>query len=312
MAGIYSQGGSAGHRYAGWLSKVEAKNFHFGGKVFNGSPSAIYVGSNLVWFNGGLTTATMQAIMDAFGADGPAVIAATNEYLNGIAAQDQAGRDKATALAGFINEDPMMVCSLGLEPQGVTMPDRTINGDGYAYIDTGYKATINTSMDIQFLWPGSINTRYASLIECDGGGFEYGINHWNSFYWNYGGYMSFSGIAADTKFYIETRKNVLTLYRNGSVVTTATRGTSTSTSTTNGNLPLFAWRRRGSVMTDYITNAHIWFLRIYDGETKVRDFIPCKHNGENGMLDMVNMTWHGNVRGQGSFTIPDISYTPTP
>jgi hypothetical protein len=69
-----------------------------------------------------LTAATKQAIMAAFGVDGTAVIAATNEYLNGIAASDKA---KATALAGFINEDPMMVCSLGLEPQGVTMPVRT-------------------------------------------------------------------------------------------------------------------------------------------------------------------------------------------
>ena len=80
MAGIYSQGGSAGHRYAGWLSKVEAKNFQFGGKVFNGSPSAIYVGSNQVW--PWLTIATQQAIRGAFGQrDGMAVINATNAYL---------------------------------------------------------------------------------------------------------------------------------------------------------------------------------------------------------------------------------------
>ncbi len=68
-----------------------------------------------------LLNATKQAILGAFGDDGMAVINATNAYLNGIAASD---RDKATALAGFINEDPMMVCSLGLEPQGVTMPIR--------------------------------------------------------------------------------------------------------------------------------------------------------------------------------------------
>jgi hypothetical protein len=68
-----------------------------------------------------LMPATRQAIMDAFGVDGPAVIRATNEYLNGIAAQGQAGKAKATALAGFINEDPMMVCSLGLEPTLTTL-----------------------------------------------------------------------------------------------------------------------------------------------------------------------------------------------
>ena len=57
---------------------------------------------------------TKQAILGAFGAtDGAAVIKATNAYLNALAATD---RTKATALAGFINEDPMMVCSLGLEP----------------------------------------------------------------------------------------------------------------------------------------------------------------------------------------------------
>ena len=58
---------------------------------------------------GWLTKETKQAILGAFGDDGKAVINATNAYLNGIAASD---RDKATALAGFINEDPMMVCSL--------------------------------------------------------------------------------------------------------------------------------------------------------------------------------------------------------
>ena len=51
-----------------------------------------------------LTAATMRAILGAFGDDGKAVIKATNEYLNGIAASD---RDKATALAGFINQHPL-------------------------------------------------------------------------------------------------------------------------------------------------------------------------------------------------------------
>ena len=135
MAGIFSQGGSAGHRYAGWLETVEAKNFQFGGKVFNGSPSAIYVGSNLVWMLGLLTKAAKQAILGAFGQrDGMAVINATNAYLNQLAASGQAGKDKATALAGFINEDPMMVCSLGLEVEGVTMPIRWLVGDGNTHI----------------------------------------------------------------------------------------------------------------------------------------------------------------------------------
>ena len=71
---------------------------------------------------GWLTKAAGKAILAAFGqTDGYAVIKATNAYLNALAATDQT---KASAIAGFINEDPMLVCSLGLQPQGVEMPIR--------------------------------------------------------------------------------------------------------------------------------------------------------------------------------------------
>ena len=74
---------------------------------------------------------TKVAILAAFGqTDGNAVIKATNAYLTALAGTDPT---KASALAGFINEDPMLVCSLGLQPQGVTMPIRTMYTDGTAY-----------------------------------------------------------------------------------------------------------------------------------------------------------------------------------
>jgi hypothetical protein len=98
-----------------------------------------------VMFAGWLSGRAWKAIMDAFGVDGTAVIAATNEYLNGIAASDKA---KATALAGFINEDPMMVCSLGIQPQGVTMPFIGLKGDGAAYIDTNIVISAQDEIEI--------------------------------------------------------------------------------------------------------------------------------------------------------------------
>ena len=53
-----------------------------------------------------LTKATRAAILAAFGqTDGYAVIGATNAYLNALAATDPT---KATALAGFINEEPVI------------------------------------------------------------------------------------------------------------------------------------------------------------------------------------------------------------
>ena len=55
-----------------------------------------------------LRAATKAAILAAFGqTDGKAVIKATNRYLTQLAASGQAGKDKATALAGFINQHPL-------------------------------------------------------------------------------------------------------------------------------------------------------------------------------------------------------------
>lgn len=55
---------------------------------------------------GWLEKATKAAILAAFGVvDGKAVIKATNAYLNALVVTDQT---KASALAGFINEDPML------------------------------------------------------------------------------------------------------------------------------------------------------------------------------------------------------------
>ena len=93
-----------------------------------------------------LTVATKQAIMDAFGVDGPAVIAATNEYLNGIAASDKA---KATALAGFINTYPYYAGVTG----GIYQQVLYINTTGSQYINSefrihnNYKITTDCRLD---------------------------------------------------------------------------------------------------------------------------------------------------------------------
>ena len=86
-----------------------------------------------------LTVATKQAIMAAFGAtDGKAVIRATNEYLNGIAAQGAAGKAKATALAGFINEHPLSSAFFCYY-----QPCEYIESTGTQWIDLGYYPLVN-------------------------------------------------------------------------------------------------------------------------------------------------------------------------
>lgn len=160
MAGIYSQGGSAGHRYAGWLSEVEAKNFQFGGKVFNGLPSAIYVGSNLVWTYW-MKDPAMTAIYGAFGqTDGTAVINATNAYLTQLAASD---RDKATALAGFINAYPVNWGTLLVDFQPVDYIEKPTGTT--IWVKTGIKPQQGDIEEIEceIAW-NSNNSNYQAVI----------------------------------------------------------------------------------------------------------------------------------------------------
>jgi hypothetical protein len=287
MAGIYSQGGSAGHRYAGWLSKVEAKNFQFGGKVFNGSPSAIYVGSKMVWANC-LTKATKQAIMAAFGVDGTAVIAATNEYLNGIAASDKA---KATALAGFINEDPMMVCSLGLEPQGVTMPVRWLNITGDASLLTGI--TLAGNSEIRWKWKYDDN----GLVQ---------IGH------RAGGSGS-NGVVIDTGTLVSN--NVRTyMIPGGSQWATAFSGLSKGVAyemrydITNGKLYKDNSSSNLSANATALTVGQLSIESAMNGSVSYIEgdnnrIYPYIKNGICGMLDIETGTFHQQTSGSGSFTI---------
>ena len=300
MAGIYSQGGSAGHRYAGWLSEVEAKNFQFGGKVFNGSPSSIYVGSNLVWTYW-LKHAAMQAIMDAFGvSDGTAVINATNQYLNQLAASD---RDKATALAALLNEDPMMVCSLGLSVEGVTMPIRWIKGDGTAYLDFSFLNNKNYSYyKIIAKIDASSSTNNQAIIE--GGKYR-------SFYRSSSSIVC--GLTGAASSSISSLKGIFRTYNSGSAGRIDLLNDD-YTLKTQGSGVFNAYNQVYSSTKGLKCNTKCEYLKFYNSDMsqEVFEFVPFKSKiSGNGMIDLLTGIFYPNANSQGSFTIPDISYTPS-
>lgn len=122
-----------------------------------------------------LKYATTTAILAAFGqTDGKAVIKATNAYLNALAATNT---NKASALAGFINEDPMLVCSLGLQPQGVQMPIRKIRCNGSQYIDTGLRMNPDGQWKIKYTL-GTYDGKYPMLFgtQWDGGATGFAVD----------------------------------------------------------------------------------------------------------------------------------------
>jgi len=100
--------------------------------------TAASLGSNLMFGSLGWLDANAKiAIMAAFGVDGTAVIAATNEYLNGIAVSDKA---KATALAGFINDTPALAAYVS----GWLEPDEDYPIKATSNFNTGYTTKNNT------------------------------------------------------------------------------------------------------------------------------------------------------------------------
>jgi len=119
---------------------------------------------------GWLMPATKQAIMDAFGVDGPAVIAATNEYLNGIAASDKA---KATALAAnfnvwiplYVPEDKDIMYSF-VPTLGKL---RYLQGISGAWINTGYVVKDTDTLHI-------ISDKGGWIAGCRNGGYSNSIH----------------------------------------------------------------------------------------------------------------------------------------
>ena len=259
-----------------------------------------------------LKPAARQAIMAAFGADGTAVIRATNEYLNGIAASDKA---KATALAWFINEDPMMVCSLGLEPQGVTMPIRGLRATGTQYIITNINArnTLNTELKVANV----IQNAGENILMGAGASWSnmYGIN-WSKNnnkvipYIYYDGVGTRAGMPTDATFVM----NQSGFYIDGEQYLSKTPGSTGSTRA----IALFAGNWSS---ISYKSKFDLVHCKLTENGTEVGWFIPFLHkvNG-NEIACALNLTEVGvqganpiyENQGTGSFTIPDISYTPTP
>ena len=241
------------------------------------------------WLKG----ATQQAILGAFGDDGWAVIKATNEYLNGIAASD---RDKATALAGYLNEDPMMVCSLGLEPQGVTMPIRYATGNGSGnYFQLGIVPTEDMSMKLKVCCTTNTTNRLFYVRNNYSDGSEYGFwvasNNVISAAWGRG--AATKTIVFNSDGYVTLEVNKTEAKMNGEAFALP-QGT---LKTTTYPFVLPALNQTAGIYQEGHTNK-IMSLEISKTGADYF-FLPIKRNGVMELLDV----WSGNLATRtGTFT----------
>ena len=252
---------------------------------------------------GWLTGATITAIFAAFGrTDGNAVIKATNVYLNAIAATDPT---KATALAGFINEDPMFVCSLGLQPQGVTMPIRWLYNGGSAYIVTRLAISV---ADVE------VGCRYMHVQNANNahiwGSTQRGTNNFKlnpyggkSFnLWTNGSSVPLSFTPQKDKityFIVKATNSQIQLTVNG------TTNTASKTSNLVGGVP-FAFYHVYNIGGYNPVNGKIanWYFKE-EGVLK-EDYVPIKRNGVFEWIDLVSGELGTRVGTfTESYTLPD-------
>jgi len=264
----------------------------------------------------------VQAIMAAFGVDGTAVIAATNEYLNGIAASDKV---KAQQIADWLNvyvlEDAYVVCSL-VPTLGVT---RWLVGDGTAWFSTGY---IPVGYNHEFY------TKFKLLAAGQGnkgvwGKGSYSNQIQNAVYitcWTPGGYPNlfmygwqgkngdWGGDTTGSKYDYEwsvlmqfSQTNVhLHIDQDGSQYRDADY--TQTVNFANDNIPLYMFKgSNAGASKSAIAESY-----IKDNGELVHWYLPMMRNGVAGMIDVITGVFKTNEAGSGSFTIPDISYTPTP
>ena len=273
---------------------------------FNGTylPAATHHGMRITaaalggqWVIGGkwLTHATQQAILAAFGsAEGMVVISKTNDYLNAIAATDHA---RAQQLADFIQEDPLLVCSL-VE----TSKTRWLVGDGKAYVDSGIIGNQNLTAKAR---AKMLNKTSVSTYQCVFGSRvtdkQQAVNvafiYPSGYYTEFGDVSqdSITGVGVDVITDFEISKEGAWI--NGTKVMNGTN----NVFTTPTEIALFSRHDQGALNARPLNGA-ISYVE-FGGDTQAH-FIPMQRtDGTCGMLDIVSGTFYPNANTQGQFTI---------
>lgn len=178
-----------------------------------------------------------------------------------------------------------------------------IESSGTQYIDTGYAPNQNTRV-IAEMEIGSVNPSSKGLFGTRNANTTAASLSYNLWSLNGGttARSDYFGSAVSKTFdflgqRVSIDKNGRTCTINDTVLTNET-----ATGQATLNLYLFTVNNSGSVNTALNITAKLYSCQIYDGETLVRNFIPCINpEGMVGLFDVVGLAFYGNL-GTGSFT----------
>lgn len=173
-----------------------------------------------------------------------------------------------------------------------------IQSSGTQYIDTGYKPNNNTRVQCRFelLESGRAYGVFGSRIAYQNTAFDLFANGQNSskyFQDDYGSNVNAPMASTLGIYEIDKNKNVTNI--NGNIYTFPS-----STFQSNYNMYILGINTAGST-NNQLGSLKIYSCQIYDNDTLIRDFVPCKTiDGVIGLYDVVNSVFYTNA-GTGSF-----------
>ena len=187
-----------------------------------------------------------------------------------------------------------------------------IESTGTQYINTGITGNQNTRAIIDFDFTLNNSTTTFTLFgsrESASSNANIGII-WGVYQGNYGLNIDFGNYSTmrafyqtsseNTKYKADISKNGRYLYDANNNLLASNTTSNTSTFTTLDNILLFKEYGEPSGARGY--TGKIYSCKIYNNDTLVRNFIPCKNSSNVvGMYDIVNNVFYGN-EGTGTFT----------
>lgn len=166
-----------------------------------------------------------------------------------------------------------------------------IQSSGTQYIDSGLKPNQNMRVVVKLSTSetGS-HTVFGADLSWTDDGFALGVG-----FTHYGKETgTISGLNNGSPHEVDFNKNIISM--DGSTVLTM----GASTFSIPYNLVLFADNRAGGIGEK--TTMALYYCRIFDGDTLLRDYIPCINaSGAVGLYDLVGRQFYGNA-GTGMFS----------
>lgn len=194
-----------------------------------------------------------------------------------------------------------MYIGTSLLPTGYTPVEyikSTLGTNGMPYIDTGFKPNQNTRVTVKVNVDSTEQTlRNFFGVSISGKYFYFGYA--NSY--NVAGFASNSVSVCERmngSFVIDMDKNKFTARYSDSSTNNATYTFTSTTFSSSVSLLLFA--SNGSYGVSSHSVFSMYYAKIYDNGTLVRDYIPCVNpSGEAGMYDLVTNQFYGDSDTSG-------------